>query len=156
MGDPAAEPTDDAVRAAVEATGDAQLTALLGRPGSYVLRPLDLPAEHLAFFAVVAVDVPHAMGVTLAFDPGSGEASVTSHQPDAVQRVLAAEPALSAPELVWELVREPSTPQRLVGSGVDERGDLHRYEFRVDDGRGTPVTWQLSLAPGASRWEQVG
>ena len=50
--------------------------------------------------------------------------------------MLSLEPELAAPEIVWELIREPSTPQRLIRAEIDETGTERRYLFDVERNAG--------------------
>jgi hypothetical protein len=143
------EPSDEAVRSAVAATGDPQLGALIAGPGSYVLRPATLTGHQLAFFDVIALNVAHSAGFLLAFEPRSGRTQVTSQRPDAVGWVLSLEPELATPEIVWELIREPSMPQRLIEAHLDEMSESgRRYLFDVEDGSGVSARWSLTFDDG--------
>jgi hypothetical protein len=144
------EPSDETVRDAVAATADPQLGALIAGPKSYVLRLAKLAGRRLAFFHVILLNVAHPAGFLLAFDPRSGRTEVTSQRPDAVAWVLSLEPELAAPETVWELIREPSTPQRLIKAHLEDSGDsdARRYLFDVEDGSGLSARWSLSLTDG--------
>ena len=143
------EPSDEAVRRAVAATGDPQLAALIAGPGSYVLRPARLTGHQLAFFNVIALNVAHSAGFLLAFDPRSGRTEVTSRRPGAVAWVLSLEPGLAAPEIVWELIREQSIPQRLIGAHLDGTNESgRRYLFDVEDGSGVGTRWSLRFDDG--------
>jgi len=148
------EPSDDAVRRAVAATGDVQLRALIAEQGSYVLRRADLAGRRLRFFRAIVSNVAHPAGFLLAFDARSGRAEVTSQRPNAVAWVLSMEPELAAPDVVWELIREPSTPQRLIRAEIDETGAEGRYLFDVEQASGPNGRWRLSLSDGG-QFERV-
>ena len=142
------EPSDEAVRRAVAATGDVQLRSLIAGPGSYVLRPADLTGRRLTFFRAILLNVAHSAGFLIAFDPPSGQTEVTSQRPSAVAWVLSLEPELAAPQIVWELVREPSTAQRLIRADADETGAERRYVFDAEQGSGRTARWSLSFTDG--------
>jgi hypothetical protein len=142
------EPSDEAVRSAVAVAGDVQLGALIAGPGSYVLRPADLAGQQLRFFHAILVNVAHPAGFLLAVDPRSGRTEVTSQRPSAVAWVLSLEQELAAPEIVWELIREPSTPQRLIRAEIDETGAERRYLFDVERDAGRTARWSLSFTDG--------
>jgi hypothetical protein len=142
------EPSDEAVRRAVAATSDVQLRALIAGPGSYVLRPADLAGQQLRFFHAILLNVAHPAGFLLVVDPRSGRTEVTSQRPNAVAWVLSLEQELAAPDIVWELIREPSTPQRLIRAEVNGTGAERRYLFDVEQGSGPNARWSLSLSDG--------
>jgi hypothetical protein len=103
---------------------------------------------------VILLNVAHPMSLLLAFDPRSGRTEVTSQRPSAVAWILMLEPGLADPESVWELIREPSSPQRLIMAEVDDEGGERRYVFDVDQGPGARTRWSLSLTDGG-RFERV-
>jgi hypothetical protein len=147
------EPSDVAVRSAVAATGDPQLQALIAAPASYVLRPSNLTGQSLTFYHVILVNVAHPVGFLIAFDPESGRTEVTSQRPEAVIWVVSAEPEL-APEGVWELVRDPSSQQRLIEAHVEEDGAARRYFFDVEQDLKAVTRWSLTLADHG-QWKRV-
>jgi len=152
------EPSPDAVRDAVTATGDPELAALTAEPGSYVLRPAPRQGERTRLFHVMPVATAHPMAFMIAVDGDSGRATVTTGRPDAVREVVAADPALRTPDAVWELIRDEQhgglVAAELAGGAAGGEG---RYEFRVRD-RDTDgvVRWRLQLSGHGSTWQRAG
>ena len=142
------EPSEEAVRAAVAATGDDQLVALFAGPGSFVLRPAAVDGAQLRIFEVIALRVAHAAGIRIAYDPSSGRTEVVSGRPAAVAWVLSGEPGLARPDSVWELIREPSVGSELVTAESEGSGAGRDYRFEVREPSGESVRWVLTLSEG--------
>jgi hypothetical protein len=137
------EPSDDVVREAIEARGDVELSTLTAGAGSYVLRPASAQGERFSLYHVILVEVPHPMSVLLA--ASEDQTVVTSGRPEVVAEVVSADPALRAPDVVWDLLR---------GAPLDGRLDEavlagpERYEFAVrDDATDERSRWRFTLAP---------
>jgi hypothetical protein len=137
------EPSDDVVREAIERYGDAELSALTAGASSYVLRPASVQGERFSLYHVILVEVPHPMSVLLA--ASEGQTVVTSGRPEVVAEIVDADPALRAPETVWDLLRGGALNGRL------DEGVLvgpERYEFAVrDDASDELSRWRFTLSP---------
>ena len=137
------EPSDDAVREAIEAHGDVELSALTAGAGSYVLRPASAQGERFSLYHVILVEVPHPMSVLLAVS--EDRTVVTSGRPEVVAEVVSADPGLRAPEIVWDLLRGGPLDGRLDDAVL---AGPESYEFTVrDDATDEVSRWRFTLAP---------
>lgn len=147
------QPTHDEILAAVATCGDPEYAAWVSVPGTYVLRPAEVPdLPHHPVWFVIPGEVPHPMSFYVARGPGAEAAVVTSGNPEAVDALVRAEPGLVTsprlPALVFDLLRDQSRHLQLVeGSArVTPQGTGLTLTFQVlDKVRGIPQAWTVLL-----------
>jgi hypothetical protein len=151
-------PAHNEVVAAVAATGDPELASWVASPDSYVLVPVRLDeAEHHDFFELIPLAASHPIGVLLARQADAGTLVLTSGHPEAVWRVLRADPALAEPNLIVQLLAPSWDSTEYVGPGseppVATVHDGWRCDLRVRDRpEGDVERWRVILAESSS-WQ---
>jgi hypothetical protein len=138
------EPTDDAVRAAIAAYDDPEITRLTADPGSFVLRPVSVQGDRFALYHVILLEVPHPMSVLLAVD--GDDAVITSGRPRVVAEIVERDPSLGEAATVWDLIRGGPVDGHLQDASSADAV----YEFAVRDDKTDELRrWRLELAPPA-------
>jgi hypothetical protein len=146
------KPSHEQVVAAVKASGDKELEHLARDPTSYVLRYTEMAdVAHHDVYRVLLTQVSHPMSFWLAVAHGDSAVSVLTHQLEAIQRFLLAEPALMAasdlPARIVELFRYHEVRVTLLSDPaprVERSPTATRLWLAVDD-EGRRRLWDLTL-----------